>query len=127
MSGYRGGIGEPQRIWGEAEAQGGRPAAVGPAVKRSLNLSSPRLYRQQPFLSLRDGAFRLGGRIIFEHTSWALHRHEHWAISGANGSGKSLLADALRGRLPLVRGELGYHFRPPPGLSPEESISHVSF
>ena len=46
---------------------------------------------------------------------------------GANGSGKSLLADALRGCLPLVLGELRYHFQPPPGLSPEEAISHVSF
>src|ERR1019366_10013488 len=36
-------------------------------------------------------------------------------------------ADALRGRLPLVHGELRYYFQPPPGLSPEESISHVSF
>src|SRR5512137_2115129 len=90
-------------------------------------MSSPKPHRLQPFLSLRDGAFRLGDRIVFEHTSWSFHRHEHWAIIGANGSGKSLLADALHGRLPLVRGELRYHFRPPPGLSPEEAISHVSF
>jgi molybdate transport system ATP-binding protein len=76
---------------------------------------------------LQDGAFRLGDRIVFAHTSWTLHRHEHWAILGANGSGKSLFADALRGRLPLVHGELCYHFRPPPGLSAEEAISHVSF
>ena len=40
------------------------------------------------FLSLQDAAFRLGDRIVFEHTSWAFHRHEHWAIVGANGSGK---------------------------------------
>jgi molybdate transport system ATP-binding protein len=84
-------------------------------------------HRPQPFLSLRDGAFRLGERLLFERLSWVMNRHEHWAIIGANGSGKSLLADALRGRLPLVRGELRYHFRPPPGLSPEEAISHVSF
>jgi molybdate transport system ATP-binding protein len=83
--------------------------------------------RLQPFLSLRDGAFRLGDRIIFKHTSWVFHRHEHWAVIGANGSGKSLLADALRGRLPLVQGELRYHFQPPPGLTSEEAISHVSF
>ena len=88
---------------------------------------SPRPHRPQPFLSLRNGAFRLGDRIIFEQTTWVFHRHEHWAIIGANGSGKSLLADALRGRLPLVRGELRYHFQPPPGLTPEEAISHVSF
>ena len=67
-----------------------------------MSLRKP--HDHQPFLSLRDGAFRLGDQILFEHTSWVLHRHEHWAIIGANGSGKSLLADALRGRLPLVHG-----------------------
>ena len=76
---------------------------------------------------MRNGAFRLGDRIIFEHTTWVFHRQEHWAIIGANGSGKTLLADALRGGLPLVRGELRYHFTPPPGLTHEEAISHVSF
>ena len=90
-------------------------------------MSSPKPYRLQPFLSLWDGAYRLGDRLVFEHTTWVFHRQEHWAIVGANGSGKSLLADALRGRLPLVHGELRYHFRPPPGLAPEEAISHVSF
>jgi molybdate transport system ATP-binding protein len=90
-------------------------------------MRSPKPRRQPPFLSLRDGAFRLGDRVIFEHTTWVFRRHEHWAILGANGSGKSLLADALRGLLPLVQGELRFHFRPPPGLTPEQAISHVSF
>ena len=86
-----------------------------------------RALEAQPFLSLLDAAFRLGDRLVFEHTSWTFQRSEHWAILGTNGSGKSLLADALRGRLPLVQGELRYHFHPPPGLTPEEAISHVSF
>jgi molybdate transport system ATP-binding protein len=64
---------------------------------------------------------------VFNGTSWVFHRDEHWAILGANASGKSLLADAVRGRLPLVQGELRYHFRPPPGLTPEEAIGQVSF
>ena len=81
----------------------------------------------QAFISLRYAAFRLGDRIVFEHTSWTFNRHEHWAITGANGSGKSLLADAIRGRLPLVRGELRYHFRPPRGLAAEDVIGHVAF
>jgi molybdate transport system ATP-binding protein len=83
--------------------------------------------RHAPFLSLHDAAFRLGDRLVFEHTSWTFHQDEHWALVGANGSGKSLLADALRGQLPLVRGELRYHFRPASGLTAEESIAHVSF
>jgi molybdate transport system ATP-binding protein len=81
----------------------------------------------RPFLSLARAAFRLGERIVFEDTSWVFHRDEHWGIIGANASGKSLLADAVRGRLPLARGELRYHFRAPPGLAPEEAIGHVSF
>jgi molybdate transport system ATP-binding protein len=76
---------------------------------------------------LARAAFRLGERIVFDGTSWVFHRDEHWAILGANASGKSLLADAVRGRLPLAHGELRYHFRPPPGLTPEEAIGHVSF
>jgi molybdate transport system ATP-binding protein len=80
-----------------------------------------------PFISLRKASFRLGDQIVFENTSWVFHRNEHWAIIGTNGSGKSLLGEALRGQLPLVHGELKYHFRTPPGLMPEEAIGHMSF
>ncbi len=80
-----------------------------------------------PFLSLVNATFRLGDTLVFPDTSWAFHRHEHWAVVGANGSGKSLFADALRARVPLVEGELKYCFQPMPGLTHEESIGHVSF
>jgi molybdate transport system ATP-binding protein len=82
---------------------------------------------RRPFLAMDRAAFRLGERIVFEGTSWVFHRDEHWGIVGPNASGKSLLADAVRGRLPLARGELRYHFSAPPGLTPEEAIGHVSF
>ena len=59
----------------------------------------------RPFISLRNAAFRLGESTVFERTSWTFHTHEHWAIIGANGSGKSLLADGLRGLLPLAAGK----------------------
>jgi molybdate transport system ATP-binding protein len=83
--------------------------------------------RNPPFLSLISATFRLGDELVFEGTSWTFRRDEHWAIVGPNGSGKSLLGDALRGRLPVVQGEVRYHFRPPSGLSHEEGIGHVSF
>jgi molybdate transport system ATP-binding protein len=79
------------------------------------------------FLALEHASFRLGDRIVFENTSITINRDQHWAVIGANGSGKSLFGDALRGRLPLVQGDLEYHFKPPAGLSPEECIGHVSF
>lgn len=81
----------------------------------------------KPFLSLQDATFRLGDRLVFEHTTWTLHEGEQWAIIGPNGSGKSILVDGLRGRLPLVHGDLRYHFRPPNGLVPEDAIGHVAF
>lgn len=79
------------------------------------------------FLSLKDATFRLGDRLVFENTFLNFSRNQHWAVVGRNGSGKSLFGDALRGRLPLVHGDLQYHFKPPAGLSHEECIGHVSF
>lgn len=64
---------------------------------------------------------------MFQNTDWTFHQGEHWAVLGANGSGKSLFGDALRGRLPLVHGELCYHFGRAADLNPEEMIGHVAF
>jgi len=83
--------------------------------------------KPRSFLALDEATFRLGDRLVFEKTNWRFNRGEQWAIVGANGSGKSLLADGLRGRLPLVQGELRYYFRPPENLSHEEAIGHVAF
>jgi molybdate transport system ATP-binding protein len=83
--------------------------------------------RRSSFLSLRKATFRLGDQLVFPGTTWSFGKQEHWAVIGANGSGKSLFADALRGQLPLVGGDLNYHFRPPAGLSAESAIGHVSF
>jgi molybdate transport system ATP-binding protein len=82
---------------------------------------------KKSFLSMKNASFRLGARLVFENTNWDFCDGEHWAILGNNGSGKSLLADAIRGALPLVQGELEYGFRPFEGSTPEECIGHVSF
>lgn len=81
----------------------------------------------RPFISLRDVAFRLGEEVVFRDTNWTLETRQQWVITGANGSGKSLLAEAIKGHLPAVGGELLYHFRPPPGLLPEQAVGYVSF
>jgi len=74
-----------------------------------------------------NASFRLGDQLIFRNTFLTFNRDQQWAVIGPNGSGKSLFGDGLRGRLPLVQGELRYHFKPPAGLSQEECIGHVSF
>jgi len=78
-------------------------------------------------ISLKNASFRLGEEIVFSRTSWTYLRNQQWALLGANGSGKTLFADALRGRLPLVGGSLNYGFRAPHGLPSEQCVVYLSF
>jgi len=61
-----------------------------------------------PLVSLRDVAIRAGDRVVFVGTNWDINPGEHWAIIGANGSGKSLLTSALVGHVPVVNGTLAH-------------------
>jgi len=65
---------------------------------------------RQPFISLRNVSLRLHGRIVFPRTNWDFFSDQHWAIVGANGSGKSMLARALRGMAPPAEGDITFHF-----------------
>jgi molybdate transport system ATP-binding protein len=78
-------------------------------------------------LTLDHIVVRGNDRAAFAHACWTWRRGEQWAILGPNGSGKSLLALALCGQAPLLRGEIYYHF----GASaadgvPEQSIALLS-
>ncbi|MBQ3555699.1 MAG: ATP-binding cassette domain-containing protein, partial [Bacteroidales bacterium] len=46
---------------------------------------------------------------------WNINKGEQWAIVGANGSGKSLLANMIQGRIALrdLDGEIKYNFNEP--------------
>ena len=44
--------------------------------------------------------------VILEAIDWRVRRGEHWAILGANGSGKTSLLRALTGYLPPTAGEI---------------------
>ena len=91
--------------------------------------------RNAPFVTLDDVTIRRGDSLVFPHTTWTMRAGERWAIVGPNGSGKSTLVKALCGTLPVVSGEILYHFAGnhlPTGHSwyepaPEEMIAHVSF
>ncbi|MDR2120524.1 MAG: ATP-binding cassette domain-containing protein [Tannerella sp.] len=60
---------------------------------------------------------------FIEPLYWSVRRGEHWAIAGANGSGKSLTAGIVCGRYPLRAGSVRY------GLTgkPHEGIKSISF
>lgn len=57
-------------------------------------------------LQLINATFRQAGNQPFAPINWTLQPGEHWAIMGQSGSGKSLLLDALAGRITLLGGRL---------------------
>jgi iron complex transport system ATP-binding protein len=44
--------------------------------------------------------------VILESIDWTVERGQHWAILGANGSGKTSLLSTLTGYVPLTAGEI---------------------
>ncbi|MBL0741210.1 ATP-binding cassette domain-containing protein [Chryseolinea lacunae] len=50
------------------------------------------------------------GERLFDNFSWTINAGEHWVITGANGSGKTLLLELLAGKVHLPKGELHMDF-----------------
>ena len=47
-----------------------------------------------------------GGTVILDDVNWRVARGQHWAVLGANGSGKTSLLSALTGYLMPTTGEI---------------------
>jgi len=50
------------------------------------------------------------GVALFSDFFWTVLPNEHWVISGANGSGKTLLLELLAGNVHAADGEVSYSF-----------------
>jgi len=61
---------------------------------------------KERILSVSDLSVQRGGTQILRNVSWNIHRGEHWAILGSNGSGKTSLLLALTGYLMPTRGKI---------------------
>jgi iron complex transport system ATP-binding protein len=57
-------------------------------------------------LSVRALRVERGGTVILHNVNWRVERGQHWAILGANGSGKTSLLSALTGYLMPTAGEI---------------------
>ena len=60
----------------------------------------------EPVLELDGLSIRRNGTIILRDISWRVERGQHWAMLGANGSGKTSLLSALTGYLMPTSGEI---------------------
>lgn len=59
-----------------------------------------------PLLSFTNATVKRGTAILFENISFSLKPGEHWAITGAGGSGKSAFLEIISGNLPVFNTEL---------------------
>jgi molybdate transport system ATP-binding protein len=78
-------------------------------------------------------AVRLGGEVALHDLSWALREGETWAVVGPVGSGKTTLAEVIRGRHRIQTGTIGWPFLDAVRASgrpvswPSDVIHQVSF
>jgi iron complex transport system ATP-binding protein len=59
-----------------------------------------------PILRLFDLHIERAGTVIVDSVTWTIERGQHWAVLGANGSGKTSLLSAIMGYLPATRGDI---------------------
>lgn len=59
-----------------------------------------------PVLEISNLRIRRGKVMILDGVNWRVERGQHWAILGANGSGKTSLLSALTGYLMPTAGEI---------------------
>ncbi|MBI3875718.1 MAG: ATP-binding cassette domain-containing protein [Verrucomicrobia bacterium] len=53
--------------------------------------------KSAPLVRLENVSVSFGETRVLSNLTWALHRGEHWAVLGANGSGKSTFLRLVRG------------------------------
>jgi iron complex transport system ATP-binding protein len=59
-----------------------------------------------PVLELSGLRIRRGGTVILDGVSWRVERGQHWAVLGANGSGKTSLLSAMTGYFMPTAGDI---------------------
>ena len=59
-----------------------------------------------PILNLQHLRIERGGTVILDNVSWSVQPGEHWAVLGANGSGKTSLLSAVTGYFMPTAGDI---------------------
>ncbi|WP_342755090.1 molybdate ABC transporter ATP-binding protein ModF [Pantoea sp. MBD-2R] len=77
-------------------------------------------------LHISQGTFHLSSTRTLTLNDLCIQAGESWAFVGANGSGKSSLAKALSGELPVAKGKMATQFSRPARLSLEQLQKLVS-
>ena len=73
-------------------------------------------------IELKNAKARKPEWNLAEPVNFYLDEGEHLAITGRNGSGKSMLVDMITGKHPVFPGMISYSF-----TEPYNNIKHITF
>jgi molybdate transport system ATP-binding protein len=94
----------------DALARLSAPPKSRPAPRRALRRAAARVRRaaaQPPLIRIDAAALYVDYRPVIQGLNWELRAGEHWAISGANGAGKTSFLKLLYGDLtPALGGRI---------------------
>ena len=68
-------------------------------IRWSPDADSPKPPRQRPIVRFNDVDVKLLGHTVLHDINWELVPGEHWAVTGANGSGKTSFLRLVAGQL----------------------------
>lgn len=64
----------------------------------------------KPLIKFEHVTFRKFRHIVFPDSCWEMYPGENWAVTGANGSGKTTFLEAVEGQLMKTEGSVHYRF-----------------
>ncbi|MBQ4834207.1 ATP-binding cassette domain-containing protein [Pseudoalteromonas sp. MMG010] len=53
-----------------------------------------------PLVTLKEAKVTYADRVIFSNLNWQINKHQHWQLTGSNGSGKTCLLNLITGDNP---------------------------
>lgn len=77
-----------------------------------MNGSSITTVSDKPFIIWDNVVIKDENQLLFQPIHWSIEQGRHWAITGNNVSGKSLLMATLLGRVTITSGRICYYFDP---------------
>ena len=75
------------------------PRIIRAMIRPSPDADSPNSTRQRPIVKLNGVDVKLLGHRVLRDINWELISGEHWAVTGANGSGKTSFLRLVAGQL----------------------------
>ncbi|MCD7962825.1 MAG: ATP-binding cassette domain-containing protein [Rikenellaceae bacterium] len=79
------------------------------------------------FLELIDCQPRIKEFNFVEPVNWTLKYGEVWAVTGNNGSGKTILSGIINGKYPIKTGTINYDVLSESGMAPWQGIKTITF